>query len=115
MAISDDDLTTLIARVKLIAPSLVSAPDSTMKMLCSDAYDRAVSDGFVSPQLLTASGYMAAHLLTLASDGNQKYITMQKVGDLQQEFQGNTDNDTSFLDEYNRMLDGLFGARLEIF
>lgn len=97
--------------LSIVAPAL-SADTKAFNVFIPRAYSVASNDGFNGDDLILASAYLLAHFLTVAVQGNQKDITGQHIGDITLSYSSNTANSTSFLNEYNRMLNSNGNLRI---
>lgn len=99
------DVNKVIERIK---HNTTLTDDALLQELANDAIENAKADGFTGAKLEIAAGWLGSHMASIISGGNSN-IKKQTLGPMSLEYQSNNGS-SSYLDEYERMLDMLNGG-----
>ena len=86
--------------------------DELLAEIAQDAIDNATADGFTGPKLEIAAGWLGSHFAALISGANNN-IKKQTLAVMSIEYQ-NSDGSSTYLVEYERMLDLLNGGSNQV-
>ncbi|WP_270788298.1 hypothetical protein [Weissella cibaria] len=100
------DTAKVIARIKRNTPL---TDDALLSEIANDALMSAEGDGFTDSQLEVAAGWLGSHLASIIQSGNSS-VKSQKLAVMEVTYRDNADGSSTFLAEYNRMLDKLNGG-----